>query len=88
MLALLQNRSVRQELSKMASGTGGSMKNISQAKLIELKLPIAAACLQRVFQERVSTIRGIVQGAYRAGQAAEQTFQSLLSGVFSEVRAT
>jgi type I restriction enzyme S subunit len=88
MLALLQNRSVRQELSKMASGTGGSMKNISQAKLIELKLPIAAAGLQRVFQERVSTIRGIVQGAYRAGQAAEQTFQSLLSGVFSEVRAT
>ena len=84
MLALLQNRSVRKELSKMASGTGGSMKNISQAKLIELRLPIAPAGLQRAFQERVSTVRGLLHGAYRAGQVAEQTLQSLLAGVFSE----
>jgi len=88
MLALLQNRSVRQELSKMASGTGGSMKNISQAKLIELKLPIAPVDLQRAFQGRVSTVRDLLHAAYRTGQVAEQTFQSLLAGAFSEVRAT
>ena len=87
MLALLQDRAVRQELSKMASGTGGSMKNISQAKLFELKLPIAPVALQRTFQDRVSTVSGLLGGTCRAGEVAKQTFQALLAGVFYDGRA-
>jgi type I restriction enzyme S subunit len=84
MLSLLQNRSVRQALSKIASGTGGSMKNISQAKLADLHLPIAPGYLQRAFDERAASVRSLSSGAARAGEVAGQAFRSLLAGVFGE----
>ena len=83
MLAMLQNGSVRRQLSKMAAGTGGSMKNISQAKLLELKLPIAPAALQSAFQEQTLTARSILRGVGRSGGVAEETFQSLLADAFA-----
>lgn len=58
------------------------MKNISQAKLVDLKLPIAPVALQVVFQERISMVRGLSYKTYRASQLARQTFQSLMAGVF------
>jgi type I restriction enzyme S subunit len=82
MLALLQNESVRQLLSKIASGTGGSMKNISQGKLAELKLAIAPVECQRVFEESVSMIRTLLSDANRAGEIADLAFQSLLATSF------
>jgi len=84
MLALLQNGSVRRALSQIASGTGGSMKNISQAKLAELKLPIAREDLQRSFDEKVSALQSISRGASRARRVANQAFQSLLAEIFRE----
>lgn len=83
MVVMLQDRSVRQKLSKMASGTGGSMKNISQAKLLEMRLPIAPVAQQRLFQERVSTVKSILKGVYQARQVTEQTFQLLMLTTFS-----
>ena len=39
-LYLLHSKPIRRQLSRLASGTGGSMKNISQAKLVSLVIPI------------------------------------------------
>jgi type I restriction enzyme, S subunit len=84
MLALLQNQGVRRSLSKIASGTGGSMKNISQAKLAELKLPIAPSERQRIFGESVSMIGRLLNDVNQARQLADRAFQSMLARVFGE----
>ena len=82
MLALLQNTSVRRWLSQLASGTGGSMKNISQAKLAELKLPIAPSELQQAFHERLIGVQALLSRAAQASRVADQSFRSLLAGAF------
>ena len=56
MAALLQQPAVRRALSARSSGTGGSMKNISKAKLMGMPLPVAAPIAQREFAQRVATI--------------------------------
>lgn len=43
-------------MSQLASGTGGSMKNISKAKLVQLELPKVGIAEQREFARRVATI--------------------------------
>ncbi|HRD10234.1 MAG TPA: restriction endonuclease subunit S [Mycobacterium sp.] len=48
--------SVRRRMSQLASGTGGSMKNISKAKLVQLELPKVGIAEQREFARRVATI--------------------------------
>ena len=84
MLALLQNLSTRKALSNIASGTGGSMKNISQAKLSKLRLPIAPMDTQIVFERNAASANSLFGGTQRAGAVADQAFQSLLAGVFGE----
>jgi type I restriction enzyme S subunit len=84
MLALLQNLSTRKALSNIASGTGGSMKNISQAKLSKLRLPIAPMDTQIAFERNAASVNSLLGGARRAGAVADQAFQSLLAGVFGE----
>lgn len=84
MLALLQNLSTRKALSKIASGTGGSMKNISQAKLSELRLPIAPTDAQIAFERNAASAKSLLGAAQRAGTVADQAFRSLLAGVFGE----
>ncbi len=60
------------------------MKNISQAKLSELRLPIAPVDGQIAFERNVAGIRSMLGSARRAGTVADQAFQSLLAGVFGE----
>jgi type I restriction enzyme, S subunit len=54
--ALFQTPSVRRRISRMSSGTGGSMKNISKARLENLRLPDIAPERQRLFEQRVAAI--------------------------------
>lgn len=84
MLALLQNLSTRKALSNIASGTGGSMKNISQAKLSKLRLPIAPMDTQIEFERNAASVNSLLAGAQRAGTVADQAFQSLLAAEFRE----
>ena len=82
MLALLQNCTTRRSLSKIASGTGGSMKNISQAKLSELRLPIAPLELQRAFEVRVALVAELLAKSEHGGKLADRAYQSLLASLF------
>ncbi|MCX2934941.1 restriction endonuclease subunit S [Mycobacterium sp. CVI_P3] len=54
--ALLSTPALRRRISRLSSGTGGSMKNISKAKLQQLELPYADPVQQREFQRRVAAI--------------------------------
>lgn len=75
--ALFRTPRIRQQISRLASGTGGSMKNISKAKLEQLELPYADPALQRAFYKRLAAIP--------APSAAEfdELFASLQSRAFS-----
>lgn len=82
MWALFQSKAVRQELSKLASGTSDSMRNISQAKLFELALPVAALGEQRHFGEIINAARSIQKQQDMALAKAQATFNALLAQAF------
>ncbi len=63
MATLLQTPAIRRALSSRSSGTGGSMKNISKAKLMQMPFPVANIGDQVAFAERV---RHFDSGSYRA----------------------
>ncbi|MBP7065781.1 restriction endonuclease subunit S [Ferrovibrio sp.] len=82
MLYCLRQSSIRTAMSRMATGTSDSMKNISQGKLVTLPIPVPPLALQNEFAERVAEIEGISGLNDRAATAAEQMAQSLLAQVF------
>ncbi|AOZ05835.1 hypothetical protein BKK80_08425 [Cupriavidus malaysiensis] len=82
MHALFQSRYVRQELSRISTGTSSSMRNISQGRLFELSLPVAPYDEQRVFGERATTIRSIQSQRAAALEKAQQTFDALMAAAF------
>ena len=83
MWALFQSKAVRQQLSKLASGTSDSMRNISQAKLFELDLPIAKLEDQRRFGELINSARSIQVQQQTALIQAQAAFNALLAQTFA-----
>ncbi len=59
MLALFQHPSVRWEIGNLATGTGGSMKNISKGKLMSMRVQIAPVDRQREFARLVKDIAAL-----------------------------
>lgn len=82
--AVFQNSSVRAMLSKIASGTSGSMKNISQKKLFEVSIPFAPYPRQLDFENKAQLVRSIASQQSIATQKAEATFDALLAQAFSK----
>ena len=82
MHALFQSDHVRQELSKLSSGTSGSMRNISQGKLYELPLPVAPHSLQQAFAEQSDMLRSIQTQQAAATAKAQAAFDALLADAF------
>ncbi len=83
MHALFQSDHVRRELGKLSSGTSASMRNISQAKLYGLPLPIAPYPNQKDFAERSAMIRSIQSQQSAATAKAQAAFDSLLARCFA-----
>jgi len=81
--ALFQTPSVRRRISTMASGTGGSMKNVSKAKVETLALPVVPLELQREFASRVGEINAQRAAAQRSLDSLDELFASLQSRAFS-----
>jgi type I restriction enzyme S subunit len=84
MHALFQSEDVRQELGKLSSGTSASMRNISQEKLYQLRLPVAPVEMQRVFRRRADTFQSVIALQSMALATAERTFRALLARSFSD----
>jgi len=82
MLHFLQQRHTRAAMSRMATGTSDSMKNISQAKLVRLPTLVPPLTLQQEFAERVSEVEAMATLGDTATHGAERLAQSLMSQVF------
>jgi type I restriction enzyme, S subunit len=54
--ALFQTQTVRREIARRATGTSGSMKNISQAKLFGIRTILPPISIQRDFTRRIDAV--------------------------------
>lgn len=82
MHALFQSKDVRRELGKLSTGTSASMRNISQEKLYQLRLPVAPLETQRAFGRRADALLSVLALQRAALGASERTFRSLLARFF------
>ena len=83
MHALFQSPHVRRELGKLSSGTSASMRNISQGKLFNLRLPIAPQPEQAKFSQYAVAAKSILSQQSAATTTAQATFDALLAQAFS-----
>lgn len=79
---LFQQPKIRQEISQRASGTSGSMKNISQDKVLTIQTGLPPLPLQREFARRVTAVEKL-KTAQRASLAElDALFASLRHRAF------
>ncbi len=79
---LLTHDGFRENLRKVATGTSGSMLNISKAKLKSLNVPLPPIELQNKFSERVQDIEKQNKLAQQALKKSDDLFNSLLQKAF------
>lgn len=79
---LFRTPSVRRRISRLASGTGGSMKNVSKAKLEAMPLPRVPVDRQHEFATRAALVRRSYVLARRAIALDAELFNSLQSRAF------
>ena len=75
--------SFMKEISKIASGTSGSMKNISKGKFLGLPITYPSASLQNQFAERIQLIEAQKQQAQLSLAKSDALFNSLLQRAFT-----
>jgi type I restriction enzyme S subunit len=82
-LILLQNREMRRRIGSVATGTSGSMKNITQDDAASLLLPIPPLPLQQKFAGIVRRFERLRAQQREAQRHAEHLFQTLLHRAFN-----
>jgi type I restriction enzyme S subunit len=80
--ALFHTSSIRRRISRLSSGTGGSMKNVSKAKLESMQLPRVSLSKQREFAARIDRVNAQRLALQRARCADDNLFASLQSRAF------
>jgi len=80
---LFQAPSVRRELGQRATGTGGSMKNISKPKVMSLEVPLPPLPLQKKFSSRATEIRAVQAEQSASRRRLDELFQSMLHRAFN-----
>jgi type I restriction enzyme S subunit len=78
----LSGVAVRKEISKLSSGSGGSMKNISKGKLKTLPVILPPVELQEKFERIYMKLRAELQNNKQQIQSLEQAFNSLMQKAF------
>jgi type I restriction enzyme S subunit len=79
---LFQSAGIRSELGRRATGTGGSMKNISKPKVMTLDVPIPPLTLQQKFVSRALDIRTLESAQAASRARLDALFQSMLHRAF------
>lgn len=79
---LLQDRRVRREIGDLATGSSGSMKNISQKKFMQLEVPIPPLERQEKFVTRLHAVRSIASSQMEEELALDALFASLQQRAF------
>ena len=80
--SLLQSSEVRRVFAVIGSGTSGSMKNISQAKLVRVAVPLPPLAIQTAFAERVQHLESLARHLAAAAIKAEAMAAGLSAEVF------
>lgn len=80
--ALLQTKAIRSVFTKVASGTSDSMKNISQAKLKVIEVPVPPPQLQKKFADQTKRIEVTARALDVAAVKAEAMAAALSAEVF------
>ena len=80
---LFRSARMRRELGQLATGTGGSMKNISKSKVMTLEVPVPPLSLQEEFAQRVTEIRNLEEQQAASRVRLDAVFRSTLHQAFS-----
>ena len=80
---LFRQPKFRQEIGQRASGTSGSMKNISQEKVLSIQVGNPPLPLQQTFATRIAAIEALKATHRRALAALDALFASLQQQAFS-----
>lgn len=84
--ALFQTPRVRWEISRRATGTSGSMKNISKAKLFGIRTIFPPADEQREFGRRMSQIQGLIRTQQTSLSEVQSLFVALRRSALGPAR--
>jgi type I restriction enzyme S subunit len=79
---LLAHPRFREKLTKQATGTSGSMLNISQAKVRGINMPVPPIKLQKQFSDCVWRSYNIRNKLEAASQSTDTLFNSLMKLAF------
>jgi type I restriction enzyme, S subunit len=86
-LHVLRQPGLRKIIGDLATGSSGSMKNISMEKAATLPIPIPPVSMQEQFAAVVHRIEAMRARQAESARQAEELFQSLLAKVFSSPEA-
>jgi len=81
--SLFQIPSFRYELGKRATGTSGSMKNISQEKLLAMKVPFPELKLQQQFASIVESVQRVQKAHAESNRIMDNLFYSIQQRAFT-----
>lgn len=81
--ALFQTDAIRSEIARRATGTSGSMKNISQEKLLGVPLIMPPYDIQREFARRVAMVEHLVHSHRCSLSELDALFASIQERAFS-----
>ncbi len=81
--SLFRHPAVRYELGKRATGTSGSMQNISMGKVLAMEVPLPPPELQKQFGDFALRLEGIGFHRHRSTEVISKLFQRLLHDAFS-----
>lgn len=79
---LLSEQGMRREISKLSSGSGGSMKNISKGKLKTLPIILPPLDIQKKYEQFYLKLRSELLGNSNLVEQAETGFQALMQKAF------
>jgi type I restriction enzyme S subunit len=80
--SLLRSSEIRRIFAVIGSGTSGSMKNISQAKLVRVPIPLPPLAIQTAFAEQTHRLESLARHLDAAAAKAEAMAAGLSAEVF------
>ncbi len=80
---LFQTPAIREEIGRRATGTSGSMKNISQEKLLAMNTILPPLPLQKEFVKRLSAVRRVNENFLDSAKQLDTLFASLQHRAFN-----
>lgn len=79
---LFRQKKFRSEIGRRASGSSGSMKNISQEKVLSIEVSLPPISMQKLFSERIAKIMAMKAALVPATENVECLFSAIQNRAF------